>query len=68
MWASVAVILATSIATFVYARSQNNSSYRSDIRSCERGNLIRERLNLIGIEIGLHLEPLPIIDCPAIVR
>lgn len=62
------MILAASIGTFAYARHQRESGYRSDIRSCERGNLIRAHINEIGEHVGLHLEPLPIVDCPVIVR
>lgn len=33
------------------------------ISSCERGNTLRERQNIIIEYLGLELEPLPIVDC-----
>lgn len=69
LYACVIILIVSSIASTVYARSLANQRREDLIASCERGNTIRQSLNAIvrqGDDIGL--QPLPLVQCEAVFR
>ena len=69
VWACAAVVLACLIATALYVNRESNLRRDTQIASCERGNTLRQTVNVILVQLDINdLAPLPLPDCSRIVR
>jgi hypothetical protein len=55
--------IAASLSVFLFLDQSVSVIRDSLVASCERGNQIRERQNIVIKKLQLEIEPLPIIDC-----
>lgn len=60
------ITITSSIIVLTLAKHDNDRTEKALILSCERGNLLRERQNMVVSKLQFGLPPLPIVDCSKI--
>lgn len=68
MFGCVIVLAASLTVTAVWAWVDSNHRREAQVQACERGNVVRHRINRLDAAIALPGPPLPILDCPKVVR
>ena len=66
--ACVFIVVAASVATFVWAHREWDIRRNDQVNACERGNAIRQELNVVSSHLRLGMAPLPVLDCQRTVQ
>ena len=64
----VTVVTLVSAATFVWAHREWDIRRNDQVNACERGNAIRQELNVVSSHLRLGMAPLPVLDCQRTVQ
>jgi hypothetical protein len=67
VWICVVMIILTTAVPVFYARRANSDIREDQIAACERGNLVRLRINDIAEAVGVG-PPLRVNDCEELFR
>ncbi len=66
--ACIIIVAIAAVGAIAYTDRVSHIRRFDLIESCERGNLIRQQLNVVAAHLDLGMEPLPIVLCSQTIR